>query len=308
MCCDLCLRLSDYNIDNENNIVCGRTMEFAEPLKSKLCVIPRNKHLSSVTPSCNFEWTSTLGFVGINILDTNIIVDGMNEVGLSCGLLVMDDTKYYPVTGRSIAISDICSYILSTCSNVNEAINILSNIDIYGSVIPVINRLLGLHIVVHDAYGMSIVCQLTDKRNIYYTNGVVTNGPDYPSQLSILNSNNKSFSTWSSVGRFIKLTELKHLCLPESYDGIGLVQLICHIFNNVDIIRGVSASTRDHGIIYSNTQWMIIKDLTEKILYYRSYNNMTLRRLDLNKIDFSSSKLYSEIPIDDMTPSIIDIN
>jgi penicillin V acylase-like amidase (Ntn superfamily) len=80
----------------------------------------------------------------------------------------MDDTVYYPVTGRSIAISDICSYILSTCSNVNEAINILSNIDTYGSVIPVINRLLGLHIVVHDAYGISIVCQLTDKRNIYY--------------------------------------------------------------------------------------------------------------------------------------------
>lgn len=87
---------------------------------------------------------------------------------------------------------------------------------------------------------------------------------------------------------------------------------MCHMFNNVDIIRGVSRSIRQYGAkqveIYGITHWLIIKDLTSKIIYYRSYNDMTLRRLDLNTIDFSGSTIYSDISIDDLEPTIIDVS
>lgn len=296
MCCDICLRLFDYC--EGNNVICGRTMEFAEPLNSKLCFVPRNGNL--------------YGFIGVKILDTDVIVDGMNEKGLSCGILVMDDTIYHPMTENSVAITNICSYILSLCSTTDEAITILNNINIHGVSIPVINRLLGLHIVVHDIHGINIVCEINTENEIYYTDGVVTNGPNYPSQLVIWNDyihNNyvPNKSHWSSIARFIKLSELKRISIPESYDALGLVQLICRICNNVDIIRGVSESEREYGIIYGTTQWSIIKDLTSKIIYFRSQNNMTLRRIDLNNIDFSGATSYTEISIDDLTPTIIDI-
>lgn len=38
----------------------------------------------------------------------------MNEVRLSCGVLTMDDTNYY----EAIAVTDVCAWILSTCSTV----------------------------------------------------------------------------------------------------------------------------------------------------------------------------------------------
>lgn len=338
MCCDICLRLIDYypelSTDNDNIkscVICGRTMEFCEPLESKMTIVPRNKEFISVTPISNFKWVSKYGFVGVRVLNSNVIADGMNEVGLSCGLLTMDDTKYYKITKEAIAIRDVCTWILGQCSNVTEAVNLLRNIEIYGSEIPVLNRIIGLHIVIHDAYGASVVCEIDDgpdKLNIYYTEGVVTNGPNFPTQLSILEEYRREINTskgtnmkpevvegyinqWSSIGRFIKLSELKYMSIPESYDSKGLIQLICHMFNNVDIIRGISKSIRQYGNeiveVYGKTQWVIIKDLGSKNIYYRSYNDMTLRRIDLNKIDFSGSIIYPELSIDNSDPTIIDI-
>lgn len=304
MCCDICLRLVDYN--SGNSIICGRTMEFAETLKSKICIIPLNTKFYSN----KLEWFNEFGFVCIKILNTDIIVDGMNDKGLSCGILVMDDTIYPSISKQSIAITDICSYILGTCGTTTDAINVLNSVDIMGVTIPVINKILGLHIVIHDRNGVSIVCEINNRNEIYYTDGVVTNGPIYPSQLIM---REEYFRTKickfhsSSVERFIKLSELKRICLPESYDDKGIIQLICRMFNTVDIIRGVSESIRDYGIIYGTTQWIFIKDLTSKMIYYRSQNDMTLRRINLNKINFTGTIHYSDISMDDTEPTIIDL-
>jgi len=219
----------------------------------------------------------------------------------------MDETKYKNIVKPAISILDVCKWMLGTCSTVHEAINLLTKINIYGASIPALNRIIGLHIVIHDAYGLSIVCEISDSsNNIYQTKGIVTNGPNYPEQYR----ENKLIisDSLSSINRFIKLSELKHLCVPESLDNIGLVHLICHMFNTVDIVRGTVLSKRPYGYIYHITQWCLIKDLTHKIIYYRSYNDMTLHRLDLKTIDFSNDNIYTEISIDSTTPTILDIN
>lgn len=372
MCCDVRLCLCDYTsttfsseiiesspvlINNEDATVCGRTMEFSEPLISRISIVPRGKNFCSKTPSYSLEWVSRFGHVAIKILDTDIVVDGMNEIGLSCGILTLDATKYSPVTGRSISILNICSWILSLCETVEDASELLKSVQIYGETIPMLNRIIGLHIVIHDSKGSSIVCELSEHHimNIYYTHGVITNGPYYPQQLEILNAyineninlsyNQSSFNldnlrpswseerdpsnldglrpsrsedrgslnlnnlrpSWSSITRFVKLSELKRLAILESRDSKGLVQLLCHMFNNVDIIRGLSSSNRIYGKIYETTQWCLIKDLTLKQLYYRSYNNMTLRHIDLTNIDFSGSISYPDLLIDDFAPATITI-
>lgn len=72
--------------------------------------------------------------------------------------------------------------------NCYDAITLLEHIDMYGAEIPVLNRVIGLHTVIHDSEGASVVCEMEDSRkiNIYYTQGIVTNGPNYPTQLTIL--------------------------------------------------------------------------------------------------------------------------
>lgn len=333
MCSDIRLLLAEYC--EKYGIVCGRTMEFREPLNSKLVIVPKNKSFISITPFYTLEWINIYGYVGIKVLDSpeenspqcdssgknsprcvnDIIVDGMNEVGLSCGVLTLDDTYYEEISGSSvkaISILDICAWILGTCSSVYDAIDELKTVKIWGEPIPILNRLIGLHIIIHDIKGNSIVCELLESGlNICSTDGVVTNGPPFPQQLEILQQYrevNKSISdNWSSITRFIKLSELKRLCIPESLDTLGLVQLISHMFNNIDIIRGVSNDYR-YDNPHQITQWCLVKDLTYKLIYFRSYNNMSLRRLDLNKINFSETPIYPEILLDDAHPTIFDIS
>ena len=35
------------------------------------------------------------------------------------------------------------------------------------------------------------------------------------------------------------------------------------------------------------TQWTVIKDLMNKILYFRSYQDLTLKKIDMKKINFN---------------------
>ena len=49
-----------------------------------------------------------------------------------------------------------------------------------------------------------------------------------------------------------------------------------HILNTVDIPRGVA------GEDYTN--WIVAKDLTHKALYYRTYNDLTVRVKYLDKV------------------------
>ena len=50
---------------------------------------------------------------------------------------------------------------------------------------------------------------------------------------------------------------------------------------------------------YSNdiTQWVVFKDLTHKILYYRTYDNLSLHKVDLAKLDFSENAKRLWMPI-----------
>ena len=49
-----------------------------------------------------------------------------------------------------------------------------------------------------------------------------------------------------------------------------------HILNTVDIPRGVSSE--------DYTNWIVAKDLTHKALYYRTYNDLTVRVIYLDKV------------------------
>ena len=56
-----------------------------------------------------------------------------------------------------------------------------------------------------------------------------------------------------------------------------------HILNTVDIPYGVA------GEDYTN--WIVAKDLTHKALYYRTYNDLTVRVIYLDKVQPQGKKL-----------------
>ncbi len=62
------------------------------------------------------------------------------------------------------------------------------------------------------------------------------------------------------------------------------------------------------GKIASNesTQWVTFRDLTNKIMYFKTYDNMDLRKIDFSKIDFNA-KSVRRIPMYGSKQSIIDV-
>lgn len=69
--------------------VYGRTMEFGFQLHSDLIVIPKNTQLvgTGANNTKGATWKSKYGAVGLNGFNQTVLLDGMNEKGLTGGVL-----------------------------------------------------------------------------------------------------------------------------------------------------------------------------------------------------------------------------
>ena len=80
--------------------------------------------------------------------------------------------------------------------------------------------------------------------------------------------------------------------------------------NSFDIPKGVIRAYTHDSVEYDIAEWVVIKNLNNRILYYRTYNNLTLRAVDLKKIDFSSGakklkmSIYGGAGIVDVTEQV----
>jgi len=101
----------------------------------------------------------------------------------------------------------------------------------------------------------------------------------------------------SPPSRFVKTVTLTRVAIPTT-NGTDAVNLAEHIINNVDIPLGL-AREPGQGDVSSNdiTQWVVFKDLTHKVFYYRTYNNMTLRSVALERLDFAENAVRLRMPI-----------
>jgi choloylglycine hydrolase len=71
-------------------VLFGRTMEWgAFDLNGRVIVIPRGHAFTAQTPDGKpgLKWTGKYGVVGIDLLGREILADGINEKGLTLGLL-----------------------------------------------------------------------------------------------------------------------------------------------------------------------------------------------------------------------------
>jgi choloylglycine hydrolase len=66
----------------------GRTLESGFPMRSNVLVVPAGREMSGTLPDGGkgLCYTSRYAFVGANALDLPVILDGLNDQGLSVGL------------------------------------------------------------------------------------------------------------------------------------------------------------------------------------------------------------------------------
>jgi choloylglycine hydrolase len=306
---------------NDGSQIIARTLEFAMPLNSEIVSVPRETSFTTKSPDGKptMAWKTKFGYLSVNALKQMITVDGMNEQGLAFEFLYLPgNTEYQTVpegsNAHAIPYFNLGDYVLGNFKTVDEVRNALASLYVYQEALPVANNIVfPVHAAIHDASGKGIVVEFV-KGKIQVSNyiGVMTNAPTYQwhvthlPQFENLSPYNPNPVVVNGVGygingqgagmlglpgdvspasRFVKMAYMLHYALPVA-DAASAVNLAEHIINNVDIPAGI-AREKDNGQDVSDiTQWSVFKDLTHQILYYHTYDDLTLRAIDMNKVDF----------------------
>jgi choloylglycine hydrolase len=93
--------------------------------------------------------------------------------------------------------------------------------------------------------------------------------------------------------RFVRTTYLKQFALQAKTAADAQSQAF-HLLNAVDIPLGtVRTKTtpsilNPEGVEYDYTQWVIVKDITNRIFNIRMYNSPLVWNIDLKTLDFSA--------------------
>lgn len=320
---------------DDGSILISRTMEFAQPFKSNLRTSNRGRVFTETAPDGKpgMSWKAQYGYVFLDGLNTDFAIDGMNEKGLSIEALYLPgETQYQTVpaghNNQALAYLHFGDWILSRFQNVDEVRTALPNVFVYEQPLASQdNIVLPAHFAIHDAAGKSLVVEFVGgKMNVFNNDmGVMTNSPTFDWQLTNLRNyinlspvtpnpvvfGNLVFAATgqgagmlglpgdvSPPSRFVKIALMKSSIVPptNALDALNVAQ---HIINNVDIPAGFVRAQQNGNMLNETTQWTIFKDLTNKIFYYKTYEDTTLHSVALPSIDFSEKAPRLKMPLVD---------
>ncbi|MGB2961392.1 MAG: choloylglycine hydrolase family protein [Candidatus Omnitrophota bacterium] len=334
---------TDFQIKTEDgSVIIGRSMEFAIDLGSDVMVFPKGQKFTSDAPGGGkgLKWSNRYGFVGANSFGYDAINDGMNEAGLSIGLLWLPGTEYQEVPARDVkkALSHLYlgNWILGNFATVDEVKEGIKDIIVWGELIPELGIVPPLHVAIHDASGKSLVIEFVGGERKVHDNpvGVLTNAPEFEWHITNLRNyvgltsydvnpvkiGNITFQAtgqgsgvfgipgdWTPPSRFVRAAAFINLADPPK-DAAGGVILAQHILNTVDIPLGVIKQDKEGvGLAEESTQWVVIKDLKNKVFYFHTYNDLSLRSIDMKKLDLKSGTGERSFPMQGSGHGISDI-
>ncbi len=304
----------------DSSVITVRSMEFGTELNSEVNIQPRGEAFTSITSDSTpgLQWTNKYGYVYMSTMGYPLAIDGLNEAGLSFGGLYLPGyTVYQDVPkgeeAKALWNLDFGLWVLGNFSTVEEVKTAVQSI--YVCTLPTFPIPSPLHFNITDATGKSIIVEYTaDGLKVYdNTVGVLTNSPPYdwhmanitnylnlsPNNPDSISINGESFSPvgqgaglvgipgdWTPPSRFIKALFMSHTAtIPNN--SVEAVNLALHFINVVDIPIGVSGIVSDGKVEYDYTQWVAIRDLTNRKYMFRTYDNLQVRSVDLNKLDFN---------------------
>lgn len=316
-------------IAKDGSVVYGRTMEWGSfDLGSRVAIIPRGYSFTGLTPDgLNGKvYKSKYGVVGLDMIGTDYIGDGMNEKGLSIGMFYHPDfaeyQEYLPSeASNTLTVFDITNYILTQFATVDEVKTGMQDVRVVGVVEKAIAMIVQGHWMVTDASGASIVIEYTKSELKIYDAplGVITNSPNYDWHLTNL-SNYINLSQTSFPAKQISGIEVKQigagsgmLGLPgdntppsrfiraaawtqtarDLPDAKETIYELFRILDNFNLPQGPGAAegageSNSDDLMRSSTIWTTAWNLSDLTLNYHTQHNRRVRKLDLKEIDFSN--------------------
>lgn len=307
----------------------GRTVEFGVPLDLSGLVIPRNYHFQGTLPdgtSNGLKYSAKYAVVGASAFNQAAILDGVNEKGLAAGAFYFPGYANYAVVTednrtRALAPTEFVNWVLTQFATVDEVKNAIQSVVIvpygtkdWGGAPP-------FHYVVYDVSGKSIVIEPLKGQLIVYDNpvGVITNSPTFDwhltnlsnyMSLSPMNIPNKLIGNYelrqfgegngllgmpgdfTPPSRFIRAVIFSASAIPATSVQDAVFNMF-HILNQFDIPVGAVRGENDGKLAYDTTIATTVKDGASSKYYFKTYDNQSIRVIDLNAFDKNGTRLMN---------------
>lgn len=324
-------------MSEDGGSVYGRTMEWgAFDLNSRVSIVPRGYSFTGLTPDGynGKKWKAKYGVVGLDMLEKDLLADAMNEKGLAVGLFYHPGFAKYAeykkdLTDNTITAVDVASYILTQFATIEEVEKGMQNVRVVGVVEKALGIQVDAHWMVTDVSGKSIVIEYIDGKLKTYDNplGVVTNAPTFDWHMTNLRnyvnlsavaipSKQIEKMDFTALGggsgmiglpgdftppsRFIRAVAWSQTSRPLKNSSEAVYELF-RVLDNFNVPLGAaegSDSEADINDLRSSTLWTTAWDLPKKTLYFHTQHSRRVRKVDLNRIDFSGRKIV-HIPLDE---------
>ncbi|KTC66305.1 choloylglycine hydrolase (plasmid) [Legionella adelaidensis] len=304
----------------------GRTVEFGEDLDLKGIVIPRNYHFHGTLPdgSAGLDYVSKYAAIGAGTFTENVIVDGINEQGVSVGVFYFPGYAGYTQVDdnnhtNALSPTEFPNWILTQFSSVEEVKNNLKNIVIVNTAPPGWGKVPPFHFVVYDKSGKSIVIEPIMGTLRVYDNplGVITNSPTFDwhltnlsnfVNLSPLNAPTKTIDgihieqlgqgsgllgmpgDFTPPSRFIRAAIFSKTAIPAKTNEQA-VQQAFHILNQFDIPVGSVRASENKNMIAEYTLATTVKDPENGSYYFRTFDDQTIRKASLKNYDLNAKEI-----------------
>jgi choloylglycine hydrolase len=208
---------------------------------------------------------------------------------------------------------------------VDEVKAAFAGMHVWGKPIGPTRLIMPLHASVHDAGGRSIVLEFTREGPKVHENlpGVLTNAPTFDwhiinvrnylnlratpagpiradeSVLSPIDTGSGLLGIpgdWTSPSRFVRVAAMRHFAMTPQYAEGGLV-LAEHLLGSVTIPRGLELVHDEVSVRPNFTRWSVIKDLRNRVLYFRSYESHAFRAIRLPRLDLRPEAKRLALPM-----------
>ena len=304
---------SEIFFNYKQQFIVARTMDFPYG-NSALTVYPRNMERQSLVfkeEQNPLKWISKYGSISFDSKikakggyapTYNGCVFGMNEKGLTAGVLYLIGNKYPKPDSKPVLDSATwAQYVLDNFSDVDSVIADLEA-DKYRIILAYCKDIgeLPMHLTIHDSSNNSAIIEYISGKLIVHKNPtikVLTNTP-YSEDAEAIKEY-KSFGgdkeipgDTASTSRFIKgAYNIKNLikCLENNPDDKTIIptipeQLTAYAFDMIQtIIQPLGCDLNSEFA----TQWTIVTDITNKKMYFRTFNNANISYIKLKEVDFS---------------------
>jgi choloylglycine hydrolase len=327
-------------IAKDGSVVVARTMEFGTDLESKVGVFPAGTPVVGTLPNnaTGLTFKTKYGIVGANGFGLPIVVDGLNDRGLYVGEFFFPGwAGYAAVTpenaSRAIAGYQYSMWLLGNFATVAEVKANYNRVVLVPTVIPAMGMSPPVHFRIVDKTGASVVIEPIGGKLVMSDDpfGILTNAPSFDWHMTNLSNYvglsavnrpalNVQGQTINGFGqgsgfyglpgdftppsRFVRAVAFQSAAVTPA-TAPDAVRQVFHILNNFDIPVGASREVVNGKTIDEWTLWTSAEDLTNLKFYFRTYEDQSLRGVDVRKALANAGAAQTYLPMETNQPTAI---